>query len=177
MMAPDLELASLSLQFQDISNNPDSVKSKNLNDIIVNSSKTEESRELLLVPHTQQMWCISANNLLKTKHRSTISIQTENKYIYIRMNMPVLSEWNPTAAAKIFVEEKSRRTREISTGSESLRRQSYFKGVFAEADLCAVDEESGNLSDLKYFTSLPPNIPPSKLIISIIGSLPTKEDP
>lgn len=121
-LAPDLEVASLSLQFQDISNNPDIVKEKSLNEIIAHLSKTDASRELykeLIIvlariaactPHSADVErCISANNILKTKQRARLSIETECKYLYIRMNMPVLSKWNPTEAAKIFVDEKTRR--------------------------------------------------------------------
>lgn len=95
MLAPDLQLPSSSLQFQDISNSPDIVKNKNLNEIIVHWSKTDESRELyndLIIvlariaactSHSADVErCISANNLLKTKLRSRLSIQTENKYLY-----------------------------------------------------------------------------------------------
>lgn len=157
LLAPDLQLASLFLQFQDISNSPDIVKEKSLNEIIVCLSKTEASREsykeLITVlariaactPHSADVErCISANNLLKTKQRSSISIQTENKYLYIRMNMPALSEWNPTAAAKLFVEERMRRIRDATTASGISKRQIYFKGVFSEADQCADDTDDGD---------------------------------
>lgn len=113
MLAPDVEVASLSLQFQDVANSRDIMKEKSLNEIIVYLSKTEASREsykeLIIVlariaactPHSADVErCISADNILKTKLRSRLSIETENKYIYIRINMPVLSEWNPTAAQK-----------------------------------------------------------------------------
>lgn len=153
LLAPDLELASLFLQYQEISST-DIPKDKSLNEIIVHLSKTDSSREfykeLIIVlariyactPHSTDVErCISANNLLKTKQRSSISVQTENKYMYIRMNMPVLSEWNPTAAAKMFVEEKARRIHDVTTGSEVSKRQSYFKGVFSEANQFADDNE------------------------------------
>lgn len=60
------------------------------------------------------------------------------------MNMPVLSEWNPTAAAKMFLEEKTRRTRDIKTGNEQSKHQSCFKGVFSEASQYADDDENEN---------------------------------
>lgn len=64
---------------------------------------------------------VSANNRLKTKLRSRISIETENKYKYIHMNMPNLADWNPTAAAKMLVEGKSRRNRNITPTNEITR--------------------------------------------------------
>lgn len=52
--------------------------------------------------------CISANNLIKTKIRPLISLETENNYLYIHTNMPDLLPLE-VAAAKLFVEEKARR--------------------------------------------------------------------
>lgn len=96
MLTPDLELPNLFLQFQDISSRPDIVKEKSLNEIIVHLLKTDASRqsykELIIVlaritgctPHSADVErCISANNLLKTKHRSSIAIETESKYLYM----------------------------------------------------------------------------------------------
>lgn len=49
------------------------------------------------------------------------------------MNMPDLAEFDPTAAAKMFVDEKCRRKSNITTANEKTRQQVYFKGVFPEA--------------------------------------------
>lgn len=156
-LAPDLELASLSLQFQDISNNLDLIKEKSLNEVICHLSQTDASREsykelrILLAriaactPHSADVErCISANNILKTKNRTHLSIETECKYLYIRMNMPVLSEWNPTEAAKMFVEEKNRRTHDIKTGHEQSKRHYWFKAIFNEANKNTDDEDDTN---------------------------------
>lgn len=156
LLAPDLELPSLFLQYQEISST-DIPKDKSLSEIIAQLSKTDSSREiykeLIIVlariyactPHSADVErCMSANNLLKTKRRSSISIQTENKYMYIRMNMPVLSEWNPTAAAKMYIEQKAQRIRDVTTGGEVSKRQTFFKGVFNEANQFADDDEDEN---------------------------------
>ena len=45
LIAPDLELANLFLQFQDISNRVDILAGKSLNETIIYLSKTETSRE------------------------------------------------------------------------------------------------------------------------------------
>lgn len=147
-VAPDLSLPSLSLQFQDISNNPDVLSSElSLNEKIVQLSKTTESREnfreLIIVlarfaactPHSADVErCISSNNRLKTKLRSSLAVETENKYLFIHYNMPNLENWNPTAAANLFVTEKARRERDTTTAAGGKpREQTYFKGVFAEA--------------------------------------------
>lgn len=148
LLAPDVSLPSLHLQFTDWSNGPASATMKDLSlgEIILKLSKTSESRnlykELITVlariaactPHSADVErCVSANNLLKTKLRSCISLETENKYLYIHMNMPDLSQWNPTAAAKLFVNEKIRRHRDITPANESTRGQAVYKGVFPEA--------------------------------------------
>lgn len=86
LLAPDLQLPSLFLQYQDISNSLHIVKDKSLNEIIVHLSKTDTScetyKELITVlariaactPYSADVErCISANNLLKTKQRSSIS--------------------------------------------------------------------------------------------------------
>ena len=61
--------------------------------------------------------------------------------------MPNLSDWNPTAAAKLFVEEKSRCKRDVTTASVSARHQEYFKGVFPEAKASADAETDDNNSE------------------------------
>lgn len=95
LLAPDISLPNLYVQFNDFSNGADAIKEMNLNDIILKLSKTVESRstykELITVlarisactPHSSDVErLISANNRLKTKQRSRISIQTENRYMY-----------------------------------------------------------------------------------------------
>ena len=61
--------------------------------------------------------------------------------------MPDLAEWNPIVAAKLFVEERNRRHREITPANETTRRQSYFKGVFPEARECVDTENDSDLDD------------------------------
>lgn len=114
-----------------------------LNASILQLSKFKESRknveELIMVlsrinactPHSSDVErCISANNNLKTNARSSIQIETENKYIYIHANMPDLTEWNPTAAAVLFVQEKARRHRDVATSMGKAKNQSCGKHIF-----------------------------------------------
>lgn len=51
----------------------------------------------------------------------------------IHMNMPDLALWHPTKAAVLFMDEKDRRTRDVSTKSETVKRQPVFKRIFAKA--------------------------------------------
>lgn len=149
LLAPDLSLLDLSLQFQDVVNTPAITKDTGLKEIIAKLTKNSASREsyseLIVVlsriaactPHSADVErCISNNSALKTKLRSKISVETENRYMHIHDNMPDLCEWNPTAAVKWFMADKSRRQRDATT-SEVSKRQYHFKGVFPEAKLSA----------------------------------------
>lgn len=154
LIAPDISLPNLYLQFSDFANSEDEIKDMTLNEKCLKLSKTPESRqnyaELIIVldrikactPRSADVeHLISANNCLKTKLRSNMSIETENKYLFIHMNMPNLAEWNPTKAAKFFLEEKTRRNRDVTTQNETKRRQVVFKGVFSEANVCNDENE------------------------------------
>lgn len=146
LLAPDLSLPSLYLQFQDISGNLETHNDLSINEMILKLSKSDESRtnfkELITVlsriaactPHSADVErCISANNILKTKLRARLSLETENKYICIHTNMPDLDDWKPTEAAQLFVAEKSRRQRDVTPSTKTCKKQVYFKGIFPEA--------------------------------------------
>lgn len=92
---------------------------------------------------------ISADHRLKSKLRTNMNLETENKYLFIHYNMPVLAEWSPIDAAKLFFSEKTRRERDASTSVGSkFRAQPYFKGVFPEAQN-AFDPDGENENDDK----------------------------
>lgn len=81
-----------------------------------------------------------------------MSVETENKFLYIRTNMPNISQWNPIAAAKYFINERVRRKldKKQSSGKETIKRQNYFKGIFAEAkDYIESDKKSDTDSDVE----------------------------
>lgn len=165
LVAPDVSLPNLSLQFQDMTNIPElkSYAELSLKEILLKLSKTIESRdnykEIITVlarisactPHSADVErCISSNNRLKTKLRSGLKVETENKYLFIHYNMPDLENWNPAEAAKSFVGEKARRERDITTsaGSKS-RAQVYYKGVFSDArKLSFPDDEQSEDEEL-----------------------------
>lgn len=146
LVARDISLPDLFLQFNDFANSYHPIKDMNLNEQLLVLTKTVESRityaELITVfgrihactPHSSDVErLISSNNRLKTKLRSNMTIETENKYMFIHTNMPNLADWNPTLAVKMFLEEKSRRVRDITPQREITRKQRVFKGVFSEA--------------------------------------------
>lgn len=156
LLAADLSLPNLYMQYNDFATT-NTLKGMGVKDIISRLSKTAESRstykELITVfariaaatPHSADVErLISANNLLKTKLRSRLSIETENKYMFIHTNMPNLAEWNPTTAAKMFMDEKNRRNRNMSVTNETTKRQTVFKGVFSEASVCNDDDDEND---------------------------------
>lgn len=98
LVAPDVSLPNLSFQFQDMTNIPElkSYSGLSLKEILHKLAQTAESREnykeLITVlaritactPHSANVErCISSNNRLKTKLRSGLKVDTENKYILI----------------------------------------------------------------------------------------------
>lgn len=159
-IAPDLSLPSFSLQFQDIASETEVYGGLCLSEVIVKLCKTVEStdnfKELITVlariaactPHSADVERnISANNRLKTKLRTSIKLETENKYMFIHYNMPDLEKWDPTVAANLFFAEKTRRGCDITTSAESKSRaQPYFKGIFPEARNL-VDPDNEHASD------------------------------
>lgn len=83
---------------------------------------------------------IQANNRLKTKLRASMSLDTENKYLYIHINMPNLAQWNQQEAAEMFIGEKDRLNRDMTPTIEVTRRQPFFQGIFSEAQNCNYKE-------------------------------------
>lgn len=128
LIVPDLCLANLALQFQNILHVADKYENVSLTKFIIQKlTVTAESRnqfnELITVlsrisactPHSADVErCISGNNRLKTKLRGSMKVETENMYLYVHHNMPDFQYWDPTKAAKLFIDEKMRRERKES---------------------------------------------------------------
>ena len=73
---------------------------------------------------------ISRYTLLKDDLRSSLSPDTVRDYLHIQFNMPVLSEFDPRPAVKMWLTDADRRPRKKAP----LTSVSYFKGVFPEAN-------------------------------------------
>lgn len=145
-IAPDLNLPNLLMQFQDIAGDPKIHDGLSLTEMIAKLCDGDEGKrnfkELIIVlariaactPHSADVErTISADHRLKSKLRASMNLETENKCLFIHYNMPDLAEWDPTDAAKLFVAEKSRRDRDITSSNIKSKAQEYFKGVFPEA--------------------------------------------
>lgn len=61
--------------------------------------------------------------------------------------MPDLAQWNPTAAAKLFVEEKARRHRDATPANETTRQRDHYKGVFPDAEQMQTDADKDDDDD------------------------------
>jgi len=89
------------------------------------------SRLLAAKPHSADVErLISANNVVKSDDRSSMKLSTENMYLFIHYNLPALTDWDPKPAVLSWLKDKERRGRKRRKG----KQQTYFKGVFPEAD-------------------------------------------
>lgn len=152
--APDLNLMSLSLQYDEITNLSDEfqfnddlqrtvkilMQDKNYEDIV-----TVLARIAASTPHSADVErAISANNLLKTALRNNMSLETEQKYLYIYFNMPTLEEWDPRKAVTVWLNEKKRRTHTNLIEKKATHAE-YYKGIF-NRDISKSADESETLS-------------------------------
>lgn len=149
---PDLNLMSLNMQYEEITNLTDKL---NFNDDLIQTIKTLKqaenyedvvtviSRIAACTPHSADVErCISANNLLKTSLRNQMSLETEQKYLFINFNMPTLQEWDPRKSVMIWMNEKKRRTH-TNLVEKKATQAPYYKGIFHKKS----DESDTQLSD------------------------------
>ena len=133
----DLDLAEMSLEFAELANpqkklaslpSPQLVRYMSFTDCYPIMS-TVMARILAAKPHSADVErCISANNLLKTTLRSSMTIATENTYLFIHHNLPPTANWDPKPAVLVWM-SKSRRHRQ----AHNTKQQSYYRHVFTEA--------------------------------------------
>lgn len=72
---------------------------------------------------------MSASNLLKSPLRSTLSVSTENMYLYVHYYMPPLYDWNPNMSILKWMNSKKHRVIKRTNA----KQQNYFNGVFPDA--------------------------------------------
>lgn len=146
LIASDLDLCQLNLQFKDLCAMPE-MKQFNLRRLVSHLAITDENlsytivtttlaRILAATPHSADVKrSISANNLLKTSLRSLLNINTENKYLFIYFNLPPLEIWNPRKAVLNWLTAKDRREHNIviENSNKRARGQQYFRGIFEDA--------------------------------------------
>lgn len=158
LLAPDIDLALLCSQFNDISGNLQLKKmpNKKLIKHLAEHDSTSSYLEILTVmarllaatPHSADVErTISANNLLKTDKRTQFKLETENKYLFIYFNMPAVVDWNPERAVAHWINAKHRRVHNLTVENEMIKnkKRRYFKGTFG--DSCDDEETEENDED------------------------------
>lgn len=153
LLAPDLDISSLSLQFRELCecNNLRQLSLTQLTSHLAKNDKTFSYGDVLTVLariSADAERCISANNLLKTPLRNSVNLTTENNYLNVHYNMPTLTEWNAREAVINWINKKDRR--QTDTTVENVEKnQRYFVGVFPEAKKRKLDDDQ-NLSEAEY---------------------------
>jgi len=89
-----------------------------------------QGRLLAAKPHSADVErLISYYNVLKTSGRSSLSPNTIKDCLYVKLNMPSVSEYNPKEAVLLWLNEKQRH----SKVHEKATNQEWYQGVFPEA--------------------------------------------
>ena len=90
------------------------------------------ARIIAATPHSADVErLISYYNILKTSDRSSLSPATIKNQLYIKINMPTLSEFDPQPAINYWVNLKERHPKPHTKAVY----QPYFKNVFAESEI------------------------------------------
>lgn len=142
LLATDLDLSSLQLQFNEIvDQNTNAKLNGDADKMIQTLAANENYKEIVITmsriqactPHSADVErCISVNNLIKTPLRNSVSIETENKYLFVYFNMPVLEKWNPRKAIKLWMNAKQRKDHS-NVIERKATHASHFKGIFEAA--------------------------------------------
>ena len=91
------------------------------------------SRIAVLSPHNMFVErCISSYDLIKDDDRASISRDTMNDYMMVRINMPVLANFDMCRAVMKYLREKDRRPHSVDI--VKYKSQRWFTGVFVEAN-------------------------------------------
>lgn len=98
---------------------------------ITTSAGTRNRRDCI-EDHFLSRFHISADNLLKTFSRNSVSLETENKYLYVHFNMPTLELWNPREAINMWMGDKKRKDHS-NVIEKSAKNAPYYKSIFEDA--------------------------------------------
>lgn len=143
LIASDLELVLLNMQFKELCRSSD-MKKMNIHQLISHLAKSGVESETVLIafarvaaasPHSADVErSISSNNLMKTSLRSSLDLQTENRYLFIHFNLPALKNWNPRKAVIYWINKKNRREHNVTIDNPKRKatQQRHFKGIFVQ---------------------------------------------
>lgn len=146
LIAKDLCLLELNVQYSDLCNSVDGIKKQSLSELLKylsSISRAEYFREISIVvarilactPHSADVErTISANNNLKTHKRNCFQISTENDYLYAHFNMPPLEKFDVRSAVKKWMCETNRRQASCTISSTKSINRKYFKNIFGKVE-------------------------------------------
>lgn len=144
LIAPDLDISALSLQFQELSEFESGLRNLCLEKLVshlANNDTTSSYVDVLTVlsriaaatPHSADVErTVSANNLLKTSIKNNLNLETENNYLDVHFNMSTLTEYDPRETVINWIKKKDRRQTNTTVANVE-KNQEHFIGVFPEA--------------------------------------------
>lgn len=150
-IASDLDLANLKIEFSEIINiglakeMADYSIIKKIQALLKTDSyklvTTVLARIAAAKPHSADVErLISCNNILKSAHRCSLDIKTENLYLYIYYNMPCMELWDPRPAILKWINNKDRRTK----STPKAKNQEWYHGIFEKSTIETEDKPSEN---------------------------------
>jgi len=106
-----------------------------------------QGRLLAAKPHSADVErLISYYNVLKTLGRSSLLPNTIKDCLYVKLNIPSVSEYNPKEALLLWLNEKQRH----SKVHEKATNQEWYQGVFLEAKADQLKQLTDDLSNKCY---------------------------
>ena len=143
-------LAEFGLQYKEAASVPELNTAENPTDLLtllLRSSKSGDNMDVLITalarvivakPHSADVErLIKSYNVVKTIERSSMSSETLRSYLYIRHNMPVVSEFGPRPAVLAWIQEKERR----NVTPVKWKEQKCFSSMFEEARLKSLEKQ------------------------------------
>jgi len=138
LIIPDLELSDFVMSYREVCDELQSAKPETLHPRVVirRIHKVEVWRSLTVAigrllaakPHSADVErLISSYNMLKTPDRSRLSPGTLFDLLYIRHNLPPLSQWDPRPSVMYWLSKRDRRPQQ---NPKKAKDQIWFKGIF-----------------------------------------------
>lgn len=151
-VAADLDLTALEIEYNEIVDLGLYEKLAKLSMIerVENLIKLETYPNVLTIysritaakPHSADVErFISCANIIKSAHRSSITVETENLFLYIYFNMPPLASWDPRPAICKWLDKKDRRGRDCPKDTD----QEWFNGIFDRPIILSEKKKRKNL--------------------------------
>lgn len=137
MICEDLDLTEIALEYGEILSleNIEFLRQLKLSSLVRFLASSDEytnvatamARILAAKPHSADVErLISTSTALKSITRSSLSVESENEYLFVHHNMPPLIEWKPQAAVLLWLKKREHRLRDTPKATD----QDWFNGIF-----------------------------------------------